>query len=90
MIKFIYEVVVVSNLIKFLTSKDVIIIYVIAGVLLAICLIVYLISRTREKRRLRNNTRELNKLVEIKKERSKPFLFLSKNYLLKVFYATKI
>lgn len=53
-----------SDLIEFLTSKEIIVIYVLAGIALFICVVVYFIETHNRKAKLRHNTRELNKLVE--------------------------
>ena len=53
-----------SDLIEFLTSKEIVLIYFIAGLSCFVCIIVYLVEKNNDKRRKRHNTRELNKLVE--------------------------
>ena len=53
-----------SDLLEFLTSKEIMIIYVIAGIACFICFIIYLVKANSAKYRMKNNTRELNKLVE--------------------------
>ena len=53
-----------NDLIEFLTSDEIIIVYIIAAFACLICFIVYLIEKNNEKLRQRHNTRELNKLVE--------------------------
>ena len=57
-----------SNLVEFLTSKEILIIYLLAAVALLVCFIIYLIERNNEKLKQKHNTRELNKLVEQIKE----------------------
>ncbi len=57
-----------SDLIKFLTSTEILIVYLIAGVACLVCFIIYLIERNNEKLKQKHNTRELNKLVEQIKE----------------------
>lgn len=57
-----------SNLIEFLTSKEILIVYLLAAVALLVCFIIYLIERNNEKLKQKHNTRELNKLVEQIKE----------------------
>lgn len=58
-----------SNLLEFLTSKEIIIVYMISGLACAICFIIYLLEKNSESLRKKHNTRELNKLVEkIKKK----------------------
>ena len=53
-----------SNLVDFLTSKQIILIYIVAFLACLVCFIIYLIEKNNKKLRLRHNTRELNKLVE--------------------------
>lgn len=53
-----------NSLSSFLTSKEIIFVYILAGLACVICLIVYLVERNNEKLRKKHNTRELNKLVE--------------------------
>lgn len=53
-----------NELIEFLTSKEVILVYCIAGLLCFVCLIVYVVEKNNDRRRRRHNTKELNKLVE--------------------------
>ena len=57
-----------SNLVEFLTSTEILIVYLIAGIACLVCFIIYLIERNNEKLKQRHNTRELNKLVEQIKE----------------------
>ena len=58
-----------NELIKFLTSTEVVIVYIVAGALIALCLLIYAIDRGKEKRKKRHNTNELNKLVDQVQER---------------------
>ena len=58
-----------NELIKFLTSTEVVIVYIVAGALIALCLLIYAIDRGKEKRKKRHNTNELNKLVDKVQER---------------------
>ncbi len=53
-----------NDLLQFLTSEEIIIVYIIAALACLICFIVYLVERNNEKLRLKHNTKELNKLVE--------------------------
>ena len=53
-----------SDLLEFLTSKEIMVIYIIAGIACFICFIIYLVKANSAKYRMKNNTRELNKLVE--------------------------
>ena len=57
-----------SDLIQFLTSDEILIVYLIAGIACLICFIIYLVERNNEKLKQKHNTRELNKLVEQIKE----------------------
>ena len=57
-----------SNLIEFLTSKEILIVYLIAGIACLVCFIIYLVEKNNDKLKQRHNTRELNKLVEQIKE----------------------
>ena len=56
------------ELIEFLTSEEVILVYFIAGLALFICFIVYIVEKNNDRLRKRHNTKELNKLVEQIKE----------------------
>ena len=56
------------DLLEFLTSKEIIIVYIVAGVACLLCFIIYLVDKNNVKARMRHNTRELNKLVEEVKE----------------------
>ena len=58
-----------NELIKFLTSTEVVIVYIVAGALIALCLLIYAIDRGKERRKKRHNTNELNKLVDQVQER---------------------
>jgi hypothetical protein len=53
-----------NDLIEFLTSKEIIVVYIVALVACLLCFIIYMVEKNTEKRRRRQNTRELNKLVE--------------------------
>lgn len=53
-----------NELIEFLTSKEIIVVYIVAGIACLLCFIIYLIDKNYTKRKQRQNTRELNKLVE--------------------------
>ena len=58
-----------NDFIQFLTSKEIMAVYVISGVVCFICLVVYIYQKTSERIRRKNNTRELNKLIEEVRER---------------------
>lgn len=53
-----------NDLINLLTSKEIIIVYIVAGVACFLYFIIYLIDKSYYKRKQKQNTRELNKLVE--------------------------
>lgn len=57
-----------NELIEFLTSKEIIVVYIVAGVACLLCFAVYLVEKNNEKFRRRHNTKELNKLVDQIKE----------------------
>ena len=59
-----------NDLLMFLTSKEIIVIYIIAALACVFCLIIYLVEKLQGKLRMRHNTRELNKLVEKVKEKT--------------------
>lgn len=52
------------NIITFLTSKEIIVVYIVAGIACFLAFIIYLIDKNYDKRKQRHNTKELNKLVE--------------------------
>lgn len=49
---------------EFLTSKEIIVVYIVAFVACVLCFIIYLVDKTYAKRKRRQNTKELNRLVE--------------------------
>ncbi len=53
-----------NNLIEFLTSKEIIVVYIVAAIACFLCFIIYIIDKNYYKRKQRHNTKELNKLVE--------------------------
>lgn len=53
-----------GELLEFLTSKEIVVVYIVALVACLLCFIIYLIDKTYDKRKQRQNTKELNKLVE--------------------------
>lgn len=57
-----------TNIISFLTSEESIIVYMVVGISLVLCFMIYFVEKNTTKRRMRHNTRELNKLVEKIKE----------------------
>lgn len=62
-----------NDLLEFLTSKEAVIVYVVAGGACLLCLLFYLIERNNVRLKQRHNTRELNKLVnQVKEEANIP------------------
>ena len=53
-----------NDLMEFLTSKEIIVVYIVAAIACLLCFAIYLIDKNYYKRKQRHNTRELNKLVE--------------------------
>lgn len=64
MINYKVEVSAMNELIEFLTSREITIVYIVAIVACLLCVIIYLVEKNEDRRRKRHNTRELNKLVE--------------------------
>lgn len=58
-----------SSFIDFLTTKEIIIVYIISGLAFFMCLIIYIAEKNSDRLRRKHNTRELNKLVKQIKER---------------------
>ena len=56
------------DIVEFLTSKEIIVVYIIAAVACLLCFIIYLVEKHNDRGRKRHNTKELNKLVEQIKE----------------------
>ena len=56
------------DIVEFLTSKEIIVVYIVAAVACLLCFIIYLVEKHNDRGRKRHNTRELNKLVEQVKE----------------------
>lgn len=52
-----------NDMIEFLTSKEIIVAYIVIGVAIFLCLVIFIIDKTYDKRKQRQNTRKLNKLV---------------------------
>lgn len=53
-----------NEMIDFLTSKEIIVVYIVVGIAILICLAIFLIDKSYDKRKRRQNTRKLNRLVE--------------------------
>lgn len=66
--KLIIEVEQMNDLINFLTSTEIIVVYIVVAVACLLCFIIYLLDKSYYKRKQRQNTKELNKLVETIKE----------------------
>ncbi|MBR5369677.1 MAG: hypothetical protein IK137_00055 [Bacilli bacterium] len=56
------------DIVEFLTSKEIIVVYIIAAVACLLCFVIYLVEKYNDRGRKRHNTKELNKLVEQIKE----------------------
>ena len=56
------------DIVEFLTSKEIIVVYIIAAVACLLCFIIYLVEKHNDRGRKKHNTKELNKLVEQIKE----------------------
>ena len=62
-----------NDLLEFLSSKEAVIVYVVAGIAILMCLLVYLIEKNNVRLKQKHNTRELNKLVnQVKEEANIP------------------
>lgn len=57
-----------NDLMDFLTSSEAILVYVVAGISICLCFIIYIVERNNVKLRQKHNTKELNKLVSQVKE----------------------
>lgn len=53
-----------NELIEFLTSQEIIVVYIVAAIACLLCFVIYLVDKNYYKRKQRHNTKELNKLVE--------------------------
>ena len=56
------------DIVEFLTSKEIIVVYIIAAAACLLCFIIYLVEKHNDRGRKKHNTKELNKLVEQIKE----------------------
>lgn len=52
------------DIVEFLTSKEIIVVYIVAAAACLLCFIIYLVEKHNDRGRKRHNTKELNKLVE--------------------------
>lgn len=67
--RLILEVEIMNGLIEFLTTEEMIVVYVLVGIASVLYFVVYMLDKTSMKRKKRQNTRELQKIVlEDKKE----------------------
>ena len=57
-----------KELLEFLTSKEIMVVYIVAGLACLLCFIIYLVEKNNEKLKRKQNTKELNRLVEAIKE----------------------
>ena len=57
-----------NDLMRFLTSKEIIIVYIVSIMACLLVFIIYLVEKNNAKLRQKHNTKELNKLVEQVKE----------------------
>ena len=55
---------IMNELIDFLSSGEMTIVYVVAAIAFILCMMIYIIDKSYEKRKRKHNTKELNKLVE--------------------------
>ena len=53
-----------NEIMEFLTSKEIIVVYIVVAVACLLCFIIYLVDKNHDKRKRKQNTRKLNKLVE--------------------------
>ena len=58
-----------NELIEFLTSKDIIIVYCVSFLACLLCFVIYIVEKNSENYKKKHNTRELNKLVAQIKDR---------------------
>ena len=54
-----------SNIINLLTSQEMIVVYIVTGIACFIYFVIFMIDRSYYKRKRRQNTKELNQLVEV-------------------------
>ena len=57
-----------NELLEFLTSREIIVVYIVAALACLLCFIIYLVEKNNESLRRKHNTKELNRLVEEIKE----------------------
>ena len=62
-VRLVVEVERMSGLIKFLTTEEMIVVYVLIGIASVLYLIIYILDKSHDKRIKRQNTKELRKIV---------------------------
>ena len=62
--RLVLEVEIMNGLIDFLTTEEMIVVYSLIGIASVLYLIIYFFDKTYYKRKQRQNTRELRKIVE--------------------------
>ena len=61
-----------NDVVEFLTSQEIMVVYIVAAIACILCFIIYLVDKSYYKRKRRQNTKELNRLVDnIEEELSK-------------------
>lgn len=79
------------DIVEFLTSKEIIVVYIVAAVACLLCFIIYLVEKNNDRGRKKHNTRELNKLVEqIKEEVDTEFIEEDSEPILQVIQDTNL
>lgn len=53
-----------NDIVEFLTAKEIVVVYVVVAVAFLLCFVIYLIDKTYDKRKRKQNTRKLKRLVE--------------------------
>ena len=53
-----------NDIIEFLTSKEIIVVYIVVAIAIFLCLVIYIVDKTYDKRKRKQNTRKLKRLVE--------------------------
>lgn len=74
--RLVLEVEIMNGLIDFLTTQEMIVVYILVGIASVLYFVAYIFDKTRQKRKQRQNTRELRKIVDeispTEKERVQP------------------
>lgn len=71
-VRLVVEVERMNGLIKFLTTEEMIVVYALVGIASVLYLIIYLFDKSYYKRKQRQNTKELRKIVDEVSEKSEP------------------